>query len=165
MPKSVEIFKRMYLRTTSGRVALFSLVLLLCIPFAHFFGGAPPISELRVVEGRVAEVQAREGMKGSTDVELTVNGSNGIEQLRYFANPGDHALSGLTALKGRAVRAWVKTTYESRIYQLESGNQRIVDYEIRGRQLSGDPQMLLIYFFAVLGAFVLLSIKRYSEEA
>lgn len=166
MPRSVELFKRMYLRTPSGRVALFSLFLLLCIPLAHFFGGAPPISELRIVEGRVAEVQAREGLKGSTDVELTVSGSNGmVEQLRYYANRGDGTLSELTALKGRAVRAWVKTTNESRIYQIESGNQRIVDYEGRNRQLSGDPQILLIYFFAVLGVFVLLSIKRYSKEA
>jgi hypothetical protein len=164
MQKLIDLLRRMYFRTLPGRIALFALVLLFAIPFAHLSGGAPPASDLRIVEGAVVDIQTRQGLKGSTDVELKVSGSSGSEELRYFANPGDNVPALLITLKGRVVRAWVRSTYENRIYQLDAEGQRIIDYEVRNRQLSGDPQNVLIYFVAVLGVFVLLSAKRYSEE-
>lgn len=159
-----DLLRRMYLKTLPGRIALFSLVLLFTIPLASLVGGAPPLSELHVVEGVVLEVQHQDGLKGSTDVKLIVSDGPGTE-LRYFANPGDAALAGLLQLKGQSVRAWVKSTYENRIYQLESAGRRVVDYEVRNRQLSGDPDSILVYLGFALGVFVLLTIKRYSEEA
>lgn len=159
-----NLFARMYLDSVSGRVAVAAGVLAVCIPFAHFVGGPPPLAELQLVEGSVIRVSATNGLKGGMEVVLTTESGSGGEDLRYFANPGDSAAPELLGLSGKSVRAWVNRTYESRIYQLDSGQRRVIDYEVRRKQLTGDPNTLLIYFVAVAGVFVLLSIKRFGEE-
>lgn len=163
MNRPIDLLKRMYLTERWGRIALFCFLLLWLIPLLHLFGGPPPLSELRLVDGTVAKIEAREGLQRAVDVTLFVADGAKVEEIRYLANPGDGALEELMSLEGAAVRAWVETTYELRIYQLESGSRHIVDYATRYRQLTGDPATLQIYFAVVLGVFVLISYKRYSE--
>jgi hypothetical protein len=159
-----SMFARMYFRAASGRIALFAGFIGLSILIVHFGDQPPTLAELKVIDGAVENIRVQESFKGSKDIILITGTSGGREELKYFLNPGDDSGQRLTNLTGQPIRAWVEETYEKRIYQLESGNQRIIDYELRRKQIAGDPLVLSIYFAACLAVFAVISVKRFREQ-
>ncbi len=163
-----SLLKRMYFTTWQGKIALAAAIYATLIPFVHFIGGAPALTDLREIEGKVLEVQVLDGIKGSKTVVLeTAMKGGGLENLEYYINRGDVAGEQLTRLiKGSVIRALVEGQGPGRItiYDLEVDGRKYVDYHTRDKQLSGNPRTLFLYFMVCIGVFVLLSIKRYSEE-
>lgn len=155
---------KMYIGNRLAHVALFSAVLTVLIPMMHFFSGPEAFSILTLYEGRVVKIERLFAKKNSFDAVLTLkSGKNESILLHYLVNRGDSYGNKLFELPGKEIRAWVSGESNKVVYHLVSEGKIIIDYNVRYKQLTGDPKIILIYVLVCFAIFIILSLIRYKQ--
>ena len=157
---SLKSWLLLYSGSRRGWIAAFSATTVVLVLLLHYLGGPPPLRGLTVIDGTVEQVRVGSILDSSYAVRLSLRGQDQkLTETQYFVNKGDSTGELLKHLGGQQVRAWIEPDYNRSIYQLEVNGRRIVDYDVRRVQITGNPIVVGIYVIVQSTVFLWLTLR------
>jgi hypothetical protein len=156
------MFSKLYLQTKVGWFALYALFSVLVIAWDLSWGGPPKRDTLKVDVGVLEAVgvpSVPPFKDGNTAYTLRLRRADLTDdRFELYAQSGRQYERALLQFVGKRVE--VRSELHQ-VWELTSGDTKIVDYDARARKAIGNPTLKLGYGILCLVAFAAITATRY----